>query len=831
MKKPLRFGFLGVGSRNQAEGGSISALETVSQDLRFAIRQLRKSPRLALTALVVLSLSAAASTVIFAFVDAALIKPLPYRDSSQLVALFERIPVGDRFHLSYGDYLDWKRLNRVFSRLDVYRPDRFKLRQASGTEEVSGARVSDGFFRTLGVEPILGRDFRVGEDLPSAQLTVLLSYNVWKLRFSRSESVLGQTVMLDGIPFLIIGVLPPGFHFAPVSSADYWTTLHWDYKDSRYGAPFYGVARLKSGVSIASAYADLAAIARQIAVAYPRSNSDRGATVIPLADVIVGDIRPTLITLLVGAGLLSMVGLVNISSLLLVRAEGRKRENAVRMALGASRARIYSQFTVEGFLLAGLGFAIGLLLTFGGLHYLAGLIPESLLDHMPYLQGLDLNAHTIFFALSICVGGGTLFSVAPVLQLSFSDMQAGLLEGGRTVMSRSWRKMGSFMIVIELGISVVLLVSAGLLAKSVYRLLHQDIGIATDHLAVLHVLNSDEATNAHLVTTDRQIRNDMAALPGVTSVGTSKELAVDNGESYTHSFEHFRVVGRSYAGEGDKIIRRRISVGYFETLRARLLSGRYFAEQDDATKPRVALINQTMAKQVFFGEDPLGKSVVGEFGRNEPVRIIGVIDDIKDGPLDKTQVAAVYTPLNQDPADDFYVTLRTSQPEAIIIPSMAGVVHRINGSLVANGGDTMANRINNSEAAYLHRSAAWIVSAFAALALLLGTVGLYGVVSYSVGQRTREIGVRMALGSQRSRVYRLILLEACWLTTLGITVGFLGSLAAASLLRRMLYGVGAWDTETLASVVCLLGLSSFVASYLPAHRAASLNPTEALRSE
>ena len=450
---------------------STSFLNETGKDLRFAVRQLVKSPGFALTAIIVFALGIAASAVIFVFVDAALVKPLPYFEPFRVVALFERIPVGDRFHLSYGDYLDWKRLNRTLGSLDVYRPDLFTLKNASGSEEVAGARVSDGFFRTLGVEPSLGRDFRPGEDLPSAQQTVILSYKIWQLRFAASRNALGRIITLDGVPSQVIGVLPPDYHFAPVASADYWTTLHWSL-EARDGAPFYGVARLKNGVSVAQAYADLNRIAHQIAIAYPSTNRDRSATVIPLVDAIVGDVRPTLVALLMGAGLLSLVGFVNISSLLLVRAEGRRRETAVRTALGATRARLLAQFAVEGFLLAGVGCVLGLLLTWGAVGSLSRLIPPALLDHMPYLQGLRFNLSIIVFALMIAVAGGTLFSAAPALQLFRSDMQAGLMEGGRTAASRSWRRIGSTLVAVELAISVVLLVSAGLLAKSFYRLLH-----------------------------------------------------------------------------------------------------------------------------------------------------------------------------------------------------------------------------------------------------------------------------------------------------------------------------------------------------------------------
>ena len=331
----------GTQSAKQAcgEWEVLSFLETSRQDLFFAVRQLSKNLGFTFTAIVVFALGVAASTVIFAFVDAALVKPLPYRDPSRLVALYERIPVGDRYHISWGDYLDWKRLNRVFLSLDVYASDLLTLKSASSVEEVAGVWVSDGFFRTLGVEPFLGRDFRPGEDQPSAQQTVLLSYENWQRRFSASKGVLGQTLTLDGVPSLIIGVLPPGFHFAPVGAADYWVPLHWlPQGDIRTGHPYLGVGRLKQGISVATAYADLSAIAQQIAVAYPRSNRDRSAVVIPLVDAIVGDIRPTLVALLAGAGLLSLVGFVNVSSLLLVRTENRRREIAVRSALGGSAA-------------------------------------------------------------------------------------------------------------------------------------------------------------------------------------------------------------------------------------------------------------------------------------------------------------------------------------------------------------------------------------------------------------------------------------------------------------------------------------------------------------
>jgi macrolide transport system ATP-binding/permease protein len=805
---------------------------TILQDLRFAVRQLRKNPGFTFTAVVIFALGIGASTAIFAFVDAALVKPLPYRDPSRLVALYERIPVGDRYHLSYPDYLEWKQRNRVFTSLDAYRPEAYTLTTATGVEEVVGARVSDGFFRTLGVVPFLGRDFMPGEDQPSAQQTVMLSYQAWQKRFAANRNVLGQTVMLDGVPFLVVGVLAPGFHFAPVELAQFWTTLHGLCSEAQRGChPYYGVARLKQGVSVAAAYADLTPIAQEIAVQYPETNRDRSATVIPLVDVILGDIRPTLIALLAGAGLLSLIGFVNVSSLLLVRAESRRREIAVRGALGAGRTRLVLQFAVEGFSLAGSGCFLGLALAWCAIRILPGLIPPAMLENMPYLEGLHFNVHLLVFAFGLSIFGGVLFSAGPALQLFLSDMQEGLMEGGRTAAGRSWRRVGASLVVVELAITVVLLVSAGLLAKSFYRLLHEDIGISADHLAVLHVSKMGSQTAPESIALERQVIGRMSVLPGVTSAGVSRHLAIGGGEGFAALFRHFRVEGRPYVGEGDEATEQGASVGYFETLRARLLQGRYFTESDDASRPPVAIINRTVAEEMFPAEDPVGKRLIDEYDRDHPIEIIGVVDDIKEGPLDMKPIAGVYEPFNQDPRDDFYVVVRTTQSAASILPSMVQAVHQIDRGLIADEEETMSDRINNSQSAYLHRSASWLVAAFAALALLLGTVGLYGVISYSVGQRTREIGVRMALGAQRAAVYQLILREACWLAALGIVGGILFSFVATRLLRSMLFGVSPRDASTAISVVFVLAASALLASFVPAHRAASIDPAKALRTE
>jgi macrolide transport system ATP-binding/permease protein len=833
----LRFGNAALVRERTTEADVALYLQSIAADIRYALRQLARNPSFTATAILMMALGIGASAAIFAFVDAALIQPLPYRDPSRLLALYERIPVGDKYHLSDFDYHAWKARNHVFTSLDVYRPNTFTFTGGASAEEVSGALVSDGFFRTLGVSPALGRDFRNGEELQGAPRTALLSYESWQRRFAANRNIIGTSITLDGEPTLIVGVLPQGFHFAPTGRVEFWRTIHGLCEDQHGCFPYYGVARLKDGVSIAAAYDNLSSIAQQISQEYPKYNRDRSATVMPLTDAILGNIRPTLIALLSGAALLALIGFVNVSSLLLVRAESRRREIAVRGALGASRLRLVRQFAAEGFVLAAFGCGIGLLFTWSVMGVLARQIPANLLDNMPYLSDLHWSTHLFLFAAIISIFAAVLFSAGPALHLFFSNMQSGLKDSGRSSSNSNWRRFGRSLAAVELAITVVLLVGAGLLAKSFYRLLHVDIGIAPDHLAMLHISNPVSGSgalddqDARNIAMERQIVTRISSLPGVAAVGVSREPAIGSGEGFTHLFAHFRVAGQPYVGEGNEAVDQTVGVGYLETLRTRLIQGRYFTEADDYSRSRVAILNRTMAAQDFPGQDVIGKQVISQYDPDHPIEIIGVIEDLKDGALDSASTAAIYSPFNQLPSSDLYLALRTTQAEASILPAVVNTVHQIDPGLIANRPETMTERIDNSESAYLHRSAAHIVTGFALLALLLGAVGLYGVISYSVSQRTREIGVRMALGAQRNSVYRLILTEAGWLAVIGVIGGILSSLGLTTFLRTMLFGVSPWDIQTLVGVTCVLFAAALLASFIPARRAASVNPVEALRSE
>ena len=806
--------------------------ETVWQDLHFALRQLRRSLGFTLTAILMLALGIGASVAIFAFVDAALIKPLPYKDPTRLVDVNERAKMFPRSNLSYQDYVDWKKMNKVFSALEVYTGAGYLMNTPSGVEPVMGARVTAGFFRVLGVTPALGRDFYDGEDQPGAADTVIVTYATWQTRFGGRKDILGQTVRLDGKPKTIIGVLPASFQFAPRGKAEFWATVHTltSCEKRRSCHNLYGVARLKDGVTVQMALADMTSIAKQLEVQYPGSNRGQGASVMPLYEEIVGDIRPILLVLLGGAGLLLLIACVNVSSLLLVRSEARKREIAVRGALGASPARLARQFITEALVLVVAGGALGLLCADGAMQVLLRLISKDMLAYMPYLGGIGLNAHVVAFAGIISLLAAVLFAMTPVLRLPLAHLREGLTEGGRSSAGTFWRRFGANLVVLELAVAVVLLVGAGLLGKSFYKLLHVELGFQPDHLATVQVVLPDTTYSKDLqrIAVSRQILARVSSLPGVKSAALTTMLPV-SGNGNTN---WIRFVGKPYNGEHNEVNQREVSSDYFKTLQAKLVQGRFFTDDEDASKPQVTVINKALARLYFPGEDPVGK----KFGDTELTpkslrEIVGVVDDVKEGSLDSEIWPAEYDPLNQNSESYVSLVVRTTQDEKLVLPGLVGAIHEIDPGIGAIDEITMVQRINESQTAYLHRSSAWLVGGFAAMALLLGVVGLYGVIAYSVSQRTREIGVRMALGAQQSSVYRMILKEAGWLTGFGIVAGLMCSIAVATLMRKLLFGIHTWDVPTLAAVALLLGVSTLLASYFPARRAASVNPVEALRAE
>jgi macrolide transport system ATP-binding/permease protein len=804
--------------------------ETLWQDFRYTLRQLRKNPGFAATALLVLALGIGATVAIFSFVDAALLKPLPYHDPSRLVVIYGSIPLGPRFHLSFPDYYDFKRLNKSFTQFEVYDSNGFMLTTPTGTQLAPGARVSAGFFRLLGVAPILGRDFADGEDKPSAPRNVILSYAAWQQRYGGRRDVLGQTVTLDGNPNTIVGVLPKEFHFAPAEPAEYWAAEH-DESSCRGCHWLFGLARLKNGVTLDEAAAEMSAIAKQLELEYPNSNNQQSAFTEPLTEVIVGNIRPILLAMLVGAVLLLLIAAVNVASLLLVRTQNRKREIAVRGALGASRRRLLRQFITEGVMLSLAASLVGLAAADGAMNLLTRLVPKDILAGMPYLEGLGLTPHVLLFAFAVSLISAALFSFTPAISLSRESMRAGLSEGGRSSSGLQWRRFGSNLVVVELATAVVLLVAAGLFGKSFYRLLQVDPGLQPHNLAILSLSAPREhySEDEQQVSLERRILDRVSALPGVTSAAITGRLPLGDGDGTTE----FVIVGHEHPGEHNEVPIRPVSTGYFKTLGARLLEGRYFTDFDqDPKHPRVVIINRALARKYFVGLSPVGMRINFAGGKPESaMQIVGIVDDVREGPLDTEARCAFYFPFENNPDRFFSIVARTSVPAENMAPMLSTVIRQIDPNIATFGASTMDQRIHDSQPAYLHRASTWLVGTFAAIALLLSVVGLYGVIAYSVSQRTREIGVRMALGAQPATVYRLVMNEAGWLIATGLLVGLAGSLAACSLIRSLLFSTEPWDAITLSAVAATLAACALIASFVPAHRAASVNPVEALHAE
>ena len=807
-------------------------LDNLVRDTKFAIRQLVKNPGFAITAILVLALGIGASVAIFGFVDAALLEPLPYANPGRLMSVNESSVESQRWPLSYPDFLDWQRLNKSFSSLDAYSGIGYLLHTNSSAEPVQGERVSGSFFKTLGVHPMLGRDFYPGEDVPGGANVVIVSYEAWLNRFGAKPEVVGRTVDLDSQAFTIIGVLPRSFSFAPSGSAEFWVPINVlsPHEHSRTFYAFMGIGRLRDGVTVQSAKAEMTTIAQQLQRQYPKPGREPGASVAPFSELVIGDVRPILLTLLGGSALLLLIACVNVASLVLVRSESRKREIAVRGALGATYARLLQQFVTEGLLLAVFGSLAGAAVAIGTMKFLRHLVPVDMASSMPFLGGVGWNAHTGAFAAAITLMTALLLAATATLRLSLQKLRDGLADGDRGAAGLLWRRLGANLVVVELAIAVVLLAGAGLLGQSLYRLLHVPLGFDPDHLATVRLMapGSVYKTDEQTIGLYREIVRRVSSLPGVKSAGMTSLLPVE----CNCAIDRIQFPGRPYHGEHNDVDERHVSAEYLPTFKARLVRGRVFTEADNASTPGVTVINQALAGKYFPGQDPIGQRIANdEGGRPSVWEVVGVVDNVREGSLDEDIWPAEYFPINQTLDHSFSLAVRTSQEPGTLLPALVSTLHQIDANLGISDEASMTEKIGGTQAALLHRFSAWLVGGFAAMALVLGVVGLYGVIAYSVTQRTREIGVRMALGAQRSSVYRLVMRQAGWLTAVGLAIGLLCSVGASLFMRSLLFGVQAWDAVTLSCVAVLLGLASMGASFVPARRAASVNPVEALRVE
>ncbi|MBZ5531161.1 MAG: ABC transporter permease [Acidobacteriia bacterium] len=808
-------------------------METVLQDLRYGLRTLWKSPRFTVTAVITLAVGIAANVAIFTFVDATLIRPLPYKDSQQLVAIYDtrEQTVASQFEASYPDYLDWKQQNQVFSSIAGYGGGGTVLRGEGAPVVLPSAVVSDDFFSTLGVKPILGRDFQPGEDLASAPETTILSYGFWQKHFGGKRDVIGRVVTLGRSQVTIIGVLPANFHFAPVADPDLWQTLHATdgLRDRRNLHWLNVVARLKPGVSQEKAAAGMKVVMEGLERQYPASNTKLRTALVPLNEVIVGQIRPILLLLLGAVALLLMIACSNVANLLLARALSRRREVAVRTALGASRWRLVRQMLTEGILLSLTGATLGVVLAEWMVRGFVAAIPQALLNSMPYIKMMTIDWSVLLFALVVALLTGVLFALAPAFQLSGKHIHDAFRDGARGSQSAGWRRFASSLVVAEVAVSMVLLFGAGVLGKSFYRLLQVDTGFNYRNLTSMAVVmpSAQYKTDAQQIAFYRTLMDRLQSLPGVQSAGITSTLPIGQGNT-----SNVVVVGQPFTGQGFEANRRSVDTHYFQTLQAQLLAGRWFNESDNAQAPQRVIVNKTFADMFMKGLDPVVQQVRFTYSDKEkPREVIGVVRDIKEAQLDAAPLPAIYTPYLQDASSFLYLVVRSQQDAAASIPQTQAAIRQLDSNVVTFQEQSMEDFIQRSPVAFFHRYPAWLAGLFAVMALVLGSIGLYGLVAYSVSQRTQEIGIRMALGAQRSNVLQMVLLQGVRLIVPGVVIGMAGGIAAATLARSLLFQVNAWDPAIFAIVTVLLAAVTLAASFIPARTATKVDPMVALRYE
>jgi len=810
-------------------------MESILQDLHYELRALLKSPRFTSIALITLVLGIAANVTIFTFVDAALIRPLPYRDASRLMEIYDTrsAEVFTQFESSYPDFLDWQAQQQVFDGLAGYGQNQLLLRGGTGPELLPSAVVTNNFFQTIGVQPLVGRDFRAGEDKATAPRMVMISYGWWQ-RYFGGKDVIGQVLSLDNEPNTVIGVLPADFHFAPVGDPDVWATLHatGGMQQRRNLHWLNVVGRLKPGISRASAASAMNLIAEGLEKQYPQTNDKLRTVIVPLNEVIVGEIRPILLVLLGAVGLLLLIACANVANLLLARSLARRNEIAIRSALGASRARLMGLMLTEGLILSFTGAVAGLTVAHWTVKGFVAMIPANLIDAMPYLKHMGMDVRVLLFALLLAIITGVVFALAPALQATATNVQSALKDGSRNSYSGSWRRFASALVIGEVALAMVLLAGSGLLVKSLYRLLNVNPGFDQHNLLGMMVGLSQTRfphQDAQRLQAHQDILARVGALPGVKSAGFGDVLPVSNGGNTSN----LRVVGQpSATPQGREANSRTVNRTYFQTLGAELIQGSWFTEADNMNGPQRVIINKTLADQFMAGLDPLKQQILFTYSDKEkPRQVIGVVRDIKEGPLDTPGRPAIYTPLEATPYLYFNLVLRTAQRPDALVAEVQNAVRQVDPDAITFEVQTMEDRIQRSPAAFLHRYPAVLAGVFAFLALLLGTIGLYGLVTYSVSQRTREIGIRMALGAQRGNVLQMVLSQGVRLIVPGVVIGVVAAMLSAYLMRSMLFGIHSWDPVIFAVVTAILAMVTLAASYIPARSATRVDPMVALRYE
>jgi putative ABC transport system permease protein len=797
-------------------------------DLRYAFRQLIKSPGFTAVTILTLALGIGACTAIFSVVNAVLLRSLDYPEPARLVVIREtQLPDFPEFSVSPPNYLDWEKQTKSYENLAAYSGSRINLTGDGEPQQLIGVKATAHYFDVYGIKPVLGRTFLPEEDAPGKNHVVVLSYPFWQRVFGGTADVVGRPIQLNGEPYTVIGVAPLGFGIA--SKVDAWMPMAFDPKETandNRGAHYLNVAgRLRPGVTVAQAEAELKVLAAQLATQYPDSNKGWGIFLMPLQDYSVRDVRAVLYTLLGAVGCVLLIACANIANLLLARATARHREISIRAALGASRARLVRQLLTESVLLALCGGLAGMLLARWGLDALLALAPANL----PRVADIHLDAGVLAFSLALSVLTGLVFGIAPAWLAARADVNEALKQGSRGSTEGGARgRLRSALVVLEVTFALMLLGGAGLLARSFMQLTHVDSGFTPENATVLRLSLPQKkyALPEQQTAFADALLERVKTLPGVQAVGLTHSMPLVG--DYVLGFN---IEGRPAIAPSDLPNTNYYAVtpDYFRAMGIRLMHGRVFTAQDNAKTPRVAIINETLARQHFPNEDPIGKRINITNGPDTWREIVGIVGDIKQYGPDKATSNQSYEPFAQVPFSSLNLVIRTSGPPAALLSAIRPTVYAVDKDqpigTIRPLEEIMADSIARQ------RFAMTLLTVFSAVALVIAAVGIYGVMAYSVVQRTGEFGIRMALGAQQRDVLRLVLVQGGKLIGLGLLIGLAATLAASRAMGSMLFNTSAQDPLTLGTITLLLGAVALVACLLPANRATKVNPIEALRAE
>ncbi len=807
-------------------------MHTLWQDLRFAVRMLAKNWSVTAIIIVVLALGIGANTAIFSVVNAALLRPLPYAEPDRLVRLSEDSPQVPQMSISYPNFLDWREQNKVFSGIAALQFRSLNLTGKDEPERLAGRAVSAELFDVLGVKLAQGRSFVPDEDRPGANPVCIISNDLWQRRFGADPALVGKQITLSGASYTVIGVLPAGYAYGTPTDVFVPIGLRADEMKERGSHPgIYAVARLKPGVTVETARAELIALAQRIGAQYGMQGNS--ATVTPLSEAFLGDIRTTLLILLGAVGFVLAIACANVANLLLARAATRQKEMAIRTALGAGRMRIVRQLLTESLLLAILGGIIGVLLAFWGIDLLRSVGADSL----PSTAVIKLDGNVLLFTVLVSVLTGIFFGLAPALSAAKTDLHDTLKEGGRSSTAggrRAWLR--STLVVTEVALSLVLLIGAGLLIKSFVRILDTDPGFNPKNLLTMQIaLNPKKDEGGKVLNFFNELKGRVAGLPGVESVAFSNGIPL--GQAADTSFA---IVGRPKAEQGKQpqTMLYITSPDYLQAMGIRLVKGRFFNAQDTQQSPRVAVIDETFVRQQFPDQEPLGQRLAGDGKTNPDAEIVGVVAHVKHFGLDAVERVQpqLYFPFNQAPdemlpfiAPRMNIIVRTTADPLTLTAAVRREVQALDPNQPVYNVNTMEQTLDQSLAT--QRLSMTLLAFLATLALILAAVGIYGVMSYTVTQRSHEIGIRMAIGAQQRDVFKMVIGRGMTLTLIGVAFGLLGAFGLTRLMATMLYGVEPTDPTTFVSIGILLTGVALVACYVPGRRATKVDPLVALRYE